>query len=133
METVRKKSRKREAMLAALRATTEHPTAEMLYNTLKPEYPELSLGTVYRNLSVLAEEGLVVSVAHVNGQERYDARVEPHTHFICRRCARVIDLLELEDAISGMYGEIKHRFGCLPESHTLTVSGLCPNCCAAAE
>ena len=85
-------------MLAALRATTEHPTAEMLYNTLKPEYPELSLGTVYRNLSVLAEEGLVVSVAHVNGQERYDARVEPHTHFICRRCARVIDLLELEDA-----------------------------------
>ena len=66
-----------------------------------------------------------MSVAHVNGQERYDARVEPHTHFICRRCARVIDLLELEDAISGMYGEIEHRFGCLPESHTLTVSGLC--------
>ena len=128
METVRKKSRKREAMLAALRATTEHPTAEMLYNTLKPEYPELSLGTVYRNLSVLAEEGLVV-----NGQERYDARVEPHTHLICRRCARVIDLLELEDAISGMYGEIEHRFGCLPESHTLTVSGLCPNCRAAAD
>ena len=104
METARKKSRKREAMLAALRATTEHPTAEMLYNTLKPEYPELSLGTVYRNLSVLAEEGLVVSVAHVNGRERYDARVEPHT-----------------------------RFGCLPESHTLTVSGLCPNCRTAAE
>ena len=105
----------------------------MLYNTLKPEYPELSLGTVYRNLSVLAEEGLVVSVAHVNGQERYDARVEPHTHLICRHCARVIDLLELEDAISGMYGEIEHRFGCLPESHTLTVSGLCPNCRAAAD
>ena len=93
----------------------------------------LSLGTVYRNLSVLAEEGLVVSVAHVNGQERYDARVEPHTHLICRHCARVIDLLELEDAISGMYGEIEHRFGCLPESHTLTVSGLCPNCRAAAD
>ena len=69
----------------------------------------------------------------LHGQERYDARVEPHTHFICRRCARVIDLLELEDAISGMYGEIEHRFGCLPESHTLTVSGLCPNCRAAAD
>ena len=69
----------------------------------------------------------------MNGQERYDARVEPHTHFICRRCSRVIDLLKLEDAIGGMYGEIERRFGCLPESHTLTVSGLCPNCCAAAE
>ena len=65
METVRKKSRKREAMLAALRATTEHPTAEMLYNTLKPEYPELSLGTVYRNLSVLAEEGMSETLAHL--------------------------------------------------------------------
>ena len=129
----RKNSKKRQVILEALAATTAHPTAQELYQQLKPDYPDLSLGTVYRNLSVLAEEGLVVSVAHVNGQERYDARVEPHTHFICRRCARVIDLLELEDAISGMYGEIEHRFGCLPESHTLTVSGLCPNCRAAAE
>ena len=129
----RKNSKKRQVILDALAATTAHPTAQELYQQLKPDYPDLSLGTVYRNLSVLAEEGLVVSVAHVNGQERYDARVEPHTHFICRRCARVIDLLELEDAISGMYGEIEHRFVCLPESHTLTVSGLCPNCRAAAE
>ena len=133
MDTRRKNSRKRQAILEALCATREHPTAEMLYQQLKPDYPELSLGTVYRNLGVLAEEGLAVSVVRVAGQERYDARVEPHTHLICRRCARVIDLLELEDAISGMYGEIEHRFGCLPESHTLTVSGLCPNCRAAAD
>ena len=57
METIRKNSRKRQAMLEALRATKEHPTAEMLYNMLKPEYPELSLGTIYRNLSVLVQEG----------------------------------------------------------------------------
>ena len=127
METVRKKSRKREAMLAALRATTEHPTAEMLYNTLKPEYPELSLGTVYRNLSVLAEEGLVVSVAHVNGQERYDARTEPHAHFVCRGCRRVLDVF-LPDVVSALYGEVDVRFGFLTEGHTLTLHGLCDRC-----
>ena len=127
METVRKKSRKREAMLAALRATTEHPTAEMLYNTLKLEYPELSLGTVYRNLSVLAEEGMVVSVAHVNGQERYDARTEPHAHFVCRGCRRVLDVF-LPDVVSALYGEVDVRFGFLTEGHTLTLHGLCDRC-----
>ena len=87
MDVKRKNSRKRAAILEALAAVTEHPTAEMLYNRLKPRYPELSLGTVYRNLSVLAEEGLVVTVARVDGQERYDARTEPHAHFVCRRAA----------------------------------------------
>ena len=52
MDVKRKNSRKRAAILEALAAVTEHPTAEMLYNRLKPRYPELSLGTVYRNLSV---------------------------------------------------------------------------------
>ena len=70
METKRKTSKKRIAIMNALTAVTSHPTAEMLYASLKPLYPELSLGTVYRNLAVLAEEGLVVSVAHVDGQER---------------------------------------------------------------
>ena len=68
MDTRRKNSRKRQAILEALCATREHPTAEMLYQQLKPDYPELSLGTVYRNLGVLAEEGLVASVVRVAGQ-----------------------------------------------------------------
>ena len=77
MDTRRKNSRKRQAILEALCATREHPTAEMLYQQLKPDYPELSLGTVYRNLGVLAEEGLAVSVVRVAGQERYDATTAP--------------------------------------------------------
>ncbi|MBQ4652385.1 MAG: transcriptional repressor, partial [Oscillospiraceae bacterium] len=68
MEVKRKNSKKRAAILDALASVTEHPTAEMLYNALKNDYPELSLGTVYRNLTVLADEGLVVRVAHVGGQ-----------------------------------------------------------------
>ena len=78
MEVQRKKSKKRQAILESLRSVTDHPTAEMIYNRLKPEYPDLSLGTVYRNLAMFLEEGQVISVGTVDGQERYDARTDFH-------------------------------------------------------
>jgi len=99
----------------------------MLYNQLKPDYPELSLGTVYRNLGVLVQDGLVISVGNVNGQERYDAVVCPHPHFVCRQCHRVIDL-EPPDTVSDMYGEIDRQFHCAPEGYSLTINGLCQHC-----
>ena len=74
----RKYSKKREAILEALRNTTEHPSAEMLYARLKPEFPDLSLGTVYRNLAMFIRDGDAVSVGTVAGQERYDADTHPH-------------------------------------------------------
>lgn len=127
MEVKRKNSKKRTAILEALASVTEHPTAEMLYNALKSDYPELSLGTVYRNLTVLADEGLVVRVAHVGGQERYDARTEPHAHFICRKCRKVMDL-KLPDTVSAMYAQVDDSLGCTAEAHTLSFSGLCQSC-----
>jgi len=127
LQTVRKNSKKRKALLEALCNSHEHPTAEMLYNQLKPEFPELSLGTVYRNLGVLVQEGLVKSVGHVNGQERYDATTYPHPHFVCRNCHGVIDLT-LPDTVSGMYEEIGSQFHCAPEEYSLTISGLCAKC-----
>ena len=127
IRTVRKTSKKRQAIIDALSATYEHPTAEMLYNTLKPEYPELSLGTVYRNLSVLAEEGLVISVGTVAGQERYDARTALHAHFACARCRRVLDL-DIPDTVSELYEEIEKDTGCTAISHNLIVTGFCDRC-----
>lgn len=127
MDTRRKNSKKRQAILEALCATKEHPTAEMLYNALKPEYPELSLGTVYRNLSVLAEEGLAVSVVRVAGQERYDADTGPHAHFVCRACNRVMDMAMPEN-MSGLFRELDREHDFMAESCSLSVSGLCGDC-----
>lgn len=127
MQPVRKNSRKRQALLDALCATHEHPTAEMLYNQLKGEYPELSLGTVYRNLGVLVQEGLVQSVGHINGQERYDAITCSHPHFVCKNCHRVMDL-ELPDTVSSMFDEIDKGMHCAPEGYSLTINGLCDEC-----
>ena len=83
-------SRQRELIYEALRQTDEHPTAEMVYHWLKPENPNLSLGTVYRNLNLLADEGTIRRMAFP--VERYDARTEPHPHFCCDRCGCVYDL-----------------------------------------
>ncbi len=126
-ESRRKNSKKRAALLEVLRSTREHPTAESLYLALKPAYPELSLGTVYRNLAVMAEEGQAAAVATVDGQLRYDGRTEPHAHFICRRCHRVLDL-DLPDAVTPMYPAVASALGCAPEGHSLCFSGLCAAC-----
>lgn len=83
-------SRQRELIYNCLRSTKAHPTAEMIYQTLKPEHPKLSLGTVYRNLNQLADAGLITRMPfHV---ERYDADTSPHGHFCCDECGNVYDL-----------------------------------------
>ena len=127
MEAKRNNSKKRRAILEALASVTEHPTAETIFNMLREEFPELSLGTVYRNLGILADEGQIVRVAHVSGQERYDARTENHAHFICRNCSKVMDV-ELPDTVSKMYSGIEQSLGCCAENHSLSFTGLCSEC-----
>ncbi len=86
----RRYSQQREMIYNCLLNTTAHPTADMIYQALKPENPKLSLGTVYRNLNQLEEDGYIVRLPfHV---ERYDANTRPHMHFVCEQCERVIDL-----------------------------------------
>ena len=96
MATVNKHFRKRDAILEYLQGTKAHPSAEMIYTDLKPHIPDLAMGTVYRNLALFKEQGLVASVATVKGVERFDGNAKPHVHFICESCDAVIDLMEME-------------------------------------
>lgn len=89
-------SRKREAILEVICSTKSHPSAEWVYNSLKDEYPKLSLGTVYRNMGMFKDMGLIQSVGNVNGQERFDGNVKPHPHFICNTCGAVIDVDDID-------------------------------------
>ena len=88
--------RKRDAILDYLRQTKAHPSAETVYTDLKAMIPDLAMGTVYRNLTLFKEKGLVSSVATVRGVERFDANTQPHVHFICGGCDAVIDLEEMQ-------------------------------------
>ena len=82
-------SRQREAIYKTLTQTNLHPNAEAIYILLKNEYPSLSLGTVYRNLKQLCQEGLIVRMP--DDAERYDANTKPHDHFKCRKCGGYFD------------------------------------------
>lgn len=95
MERRKNHSKKRDAILACVRSTDAHPTAEWVYQQLKPEYPDLSLGTVYRNLAMFKREGIIGSVCIEDGMERFDRTAAPHAHFICDGCHSVQDLMEL--------------------------------------
>lgn len=126
MEQKRNNSRKRQAILDLLRGTASHPSAEQIYNALKNEIPELSLGTVYRNLQILEQEGLVKAVSGVEGQARYDAKLTPHIHCYCRRCRKIMDADDLP--AQDIFSALRFENGFEPESFELTVSGLCPEC-----
>lgn len=127
MEAAAKQFKKRNAILACLRQTRLHPSAEMVYEMLRPDFPDISLATVYRNLSRFKSEGLIQSLGTVNGTERFDADTHPHVHFICTRCGRVMDLPQLEPPLS-LGREAEAGTGCHVESCQLTFSGLC-GCC----
>jgi Fur family peroxide stress response transcriptional regulator len=89
----KKNSKKRDEILKVIQSTESHPSAQWVYDRLKPVIRDLSLGTVYRNIGLFLREGLVASVGVVNGEERFDGRVAPHPHLVCASCGRIIDLV----------------------------------------
>jgi Fe2+ or Zn2+ uptake regulation protein len=88
----RHQTRQRARILEWLRLTESHPTAAQTHEALMRELPNLSLGTVYRNLEVLVSEGLVDEVPSAGGGVRYDGNPKPHHHFICDACGAIDDL-----------------------------------------
>ena len=127
MEQRSKHFRKRDAILTCLRATDVHPSAEQLHEMLQQEHPDISLATVYRNLALFKNQGLIQSLGTVGGIERFDANTEPHVHYICTECGKVLDLQKIqvpEDlnqaAATDSGGEVT---GC-----QLTFTGVCGQC-----
>ena len=120
-------SEKRMAILHALQKTDLHPTAEWVYETLRPQYPNLSLGTVYRNLKRFCEEGKAASVGVINGQEHFDGTTVPHAHFICTKCHRVMDIRQNYFDRSELE-KLSQSTGCQVESASVMFRGVCSSC-----
>lgn len=117
----------RMAVLRVLAASEGHPSAEQIYNRVKPDFPMTSLGTIYKTIAVLQEMGEILELGFGEGSNRYDgAKPYPHPHLICIKCNKIIDgdlsldqesLRSLEQA-SGY--KILH-----PQ---ISLYGLCPDC-----
>jgi Fur family peroxide stress response transcriptional regulator len=126
MTAIKKHSHKRDAVLAKLRGTTSHPTAQWVYDELRKEIRDISLGTVYRNLASFKAEGMVISVGVVGGQERFDANTCQHTHFVCLSCGKVVDVdAEIDPSLKD---RVEEKYGLDILSQQLTLYGRCAQC-----
>lgn len=132
MEPASKNFRKRNAILSYLRCTDAHPSAETIYTDLKTEIPDLSMATVYRNLTKFRTEGLASCIATVRGVERFDANTDPHVHFICSHCDAVIDLhqMQVPESLSSAAAQC---IGGRVDSCQLCFTGLCRSCSQISE
>ena len=121
-----KYSRQRQAIIDYLCSTKEHPTAETVYTNVRINYPNVSLGTVYRNLTLLADIGEIQRLRVGDGVDHFDADVSPHYHFVCTECGSVIDLeMNSIDNIIDIAGA---NFDGKITGHVTYFYGNCGNC-----
>lgn len=125
-EPVYRKSKQREHILAYLESTDAHPTAQMIFDGIRAEFPHLSLGTVYRNLNILVEQGKVRRLQYGSTFDRYDADVYEHYHFICEQCGKVYDLLlEPEEDLEKL---AEQNSAHSVNGHKIDFFGICVEC-----
>lgn len=118
----------RHAILAYLINTMSHPTADEIYQALADQFPNMSVATVYNNLRLFKEAGLVQELTYGDSSSRFDANLEEHYHVICRQCGKIVDfhfpsLVHVEEAAS-------KATGFKVDSHRMEVYGYCSSCSA---
>ena len=114
-------NKQREAILAAVYEMKNHPTADEVYDKLKKDNPRLSLGTVYRNLNVFAQNGDIRRLSIPGAGDRFDFRMDKHEHLLCSKCHRVFDVNVKVSILS------KEKDAAI-DGYTLTLHGTCGKC-----
>ena len=119
-------TKQRKVILEVLKNTKSHPTADWIYDQVREELPNISLGTVYRNLKVLKEMGEIMELDYGSTYSRFDGNPENHYHFVCNSCDRVVDIdMPFHDSLNSRAEEnnpVKVTY------HRLEFYGLCENC-----
>ena len=126
------RSAQREAILQLVKASESHLTAEEVFARLKQGNPRLSVGTVYRNLHVLAAQGAIRELHFGRGSDVYDGRIDPHYHLVCRGCGDISDLNGVK--VTELETEARKHSGVFKvESHSVEFHGLCGWCARAKD
>jgi Fur family transcriptional regulator, peroxide stress response regulator len=123
---MRRDTKQREAILELLRNTRAHPTADQIYDNVRKDVPNISKGTVYRNLQVLENDGAITVIGINGAQSRYEVKQSGHCHFRCEKCGSVIDLDEPID--KKLDKKISVRTGFTVLRHQTEFYGLCKDC-----
>jgi len=119
-------SRQREIIINALEQNIVHPTAETLYEIIKKTYPEISKATLYRNLSQLADLGMIKKIDGLEASAHFDHNIHLHYHFICEKCGKVFDVSS--EVASNVVGKTEDETGFKVTNHELVFHGVCRDC-----
>lgn len=117
-------TKQRQLILEAVKESSTHPTADELFQQIRTRLPTISLATVYRNLNLLAEDGVIRKIAMPGMPDRFDRNMETHDHLWCERCGRVFDFT-LPQAIDRQIEEVS---GMEVRQYTLVAQGRCATC-----
>ena len=123
-----KYSRQRETLLRVLCATKSHPSADAIYDEVRKEIPNISLGTVYRNLARLAEDGVIMKLDVGDGTEHYDGNTALHSHFACEKCGRIEDVCEGDSVAESVKRSAEDITGGKIRTYSLVYLGTCREC-----
>ncbi len=122
---MKKFSRQRELILNTVLSSNEHLTADNIYDGLKESNPNLSLGTVYRNLTQLEEHGYIKKINIPGDPVRFDGNTKEHHHFVCEKCGKIYDL---EDGKIDYIDSLSEKKGFKVKSTYLILRGICDKC-----
>lgn len=119
-------TKQKKVILEVVQNTKTHPTADWIYEQARKTLPDISLGTVYRNLHMLTELGIISELNYGSSHTRYDGNPENHYHFVCEKCGKVIDVempvqYHLEE-------QVARNMGVKVKKHRLEFYGECEEC-----
>ncbi len=121
-----KNSKQRDLILKIVRSTRCHPGADWIYSEARKELPNISLGTIYRNLNLLVQEGKIQELILNNNNKRYDGDLRHHYHVTCLHCNEIKDVPHMSPRADS--DEIENLTGYQILSHRLEFTGFCPEC-----
>jgi Fur family peroxide stress response transcriptional regulator len=117
-------------VIAETLAVMDHPTASEVYDQIHGAYPQISLGTVYRNLGTLADDGAAVRLSFAGEADRFDPNTYAHSHAICKGCGALFDVsVSIDtDLLDSLDREVERTTGIKVQQHNLVFEGLCARC-----
>lgn len=122
----RRETKQRQIILEELTKVKSHPRADVLFGMVRKRLPSISMGTVYRNLNLLKDEGKVLELACGKNSCHYDADTQNHYHFFCVQCESIFDLDE--PIVKGLDEAISKNYKMKVEYHRMNFYGYCRNC-----
>lgn len=116
----------RQIILEELAKVKTHPTASELYDMVRQRLPRIGLGTVYRNLELMAENGMILKIEVGGTQKRFDAFTDPHYHIRCSACGKVDDMEVpvIDELVNSAAQNSPYQI----LGHHVEFTGVCPRC-----